>query len=229
MPIFDTPITTDDRNISKIISQPLPIIIILHRNDVDKPLDDAIVKEAKRGAGTILVTRVNADENPDTYGKYGKPVTPAVITLQNGKVKAKGEQIRPGDFRAYLAHLLNDTPLPTKAPASATGNPAQPQVVTDSNFREAVLKSKKPVLVDFWAEWCGPCHSIAPHVNDLAKQYGDKVKVMKMDVDANRVIPSRYQITSIPSLILFQDGQVAERVTGANPTALRKMVEKYAK
>jgi thioredoxin 1 len=89
--------------------------------------------------------------------------------------------------------------------------------VSDDSFEEEVLGSDKPVLVDFWAEWCGPCHMIAPHVKAIAEEYGAVLKVAKMDIDENPMIPGQYMIMSIPTLMLFKDGEAVERLTGARP------------
>ena len=87
--------------------------------------------------------------------------------------------------------------------------------VTDTEFESQVLKADKPVLVDFWAGWCGPCHAIAPVIEELAGDYDGKVIVAKMDVDKSPATPGRYGIRAIPTLILFKDGQVVEQITGA--------------
>jgi len=87
--------------------------------------------------------------------------------------------------------------------------------IDDEAFEETVLKSDLPVLVDFWAEWCGPCRAIAPTVEALADEYSGKVRVAKMDVDANPQTPGKYGIRAIPTLILFQKGEVAEQIVGA--------------
>lgn len=100
--------------------------------------------------------------------------------------------------------------------------------VNDSDFQTNVLSSEKPVLVDFWAAWCGPCRMIAPSVEAVAEQFSDKAKVVKMNVDDNMDTPSRYGIKGIPTLILFKDGQEAERVVGAvSRDAIARLVEKY--
>jgi thioredoxin 1 len=91
--------------------------------------------------------------------------------------------------------------------------------VTDNNFDSDVLKSEVPVLVDFWAVWCAPCRAIAPHVEALATQYEGKIRVGKMDIDANPQIPSQYEIRSIPTLLMFKGGQVVGQVVGAVPRA----------
>jgi thioredoxin 1 len=87
--------------------------------------------------------------------------------------------------------------------------------VTDASFEADVLKSTQPVLVDFWAEWCGPCKMIAPVLNELADEYGEKIKVCKMDVDANTDTPAKFGIRGIPTLIIFKGGNAAATKVGA--------------
>jgi thioredoxin 1 len=89
--------------------------------------------------------------------------------------------------------------------------------ITDANFEVEVLKSDIPVMIDFWAEWCAPCKMIAPAVDEIAEDYKGKIKVGKVDVDNNPAISMKYQIRSIPSLLVFKDGNVATQLVGAVP------------
>jgi thioredoxin 1 len=93
----------------------------------------------------------------------------------------------------------------------------KPITITDNNFESEVLKSDKPVLIDFWAAWCGPCRIIAPIVEEIATDYKDKVKVGKLDVDENQETSIKYGVRSIPTLLIFKDGELKETIIGAVP------------
>lgn len=100
--------------------------------------------------------------------------------------------------------------------------------ITDTNFETDVLGSDRPVLVDFWAEWCGPCRMIAPTVEAIAEEYQEKAGVYKMNVDENMNVPQQFGIRGIPTLILFKGGQEQERIVGAvTRDAIAKVMEKY--
>lgn len=101
------------------------------------------------------------------------------------------------------------------------------KAVTDETFETDVLKSGAPVLVDFWAEWCGPCRSIAPSLEDLAKEYEGKLEIVKVNIDENPMTPSQFGVRGIPTLLIFKDGKVAAQQVGAAPkSALKAWIEK---
>lgn len=101
------------------------------------------------------------------------------------------------------------------------------KAVTDADFETEVLKNEKPVLVDFWAEWCAPCRMITPILEEISQEYGDKLEIVKMNIDENPKVPGAAGIVSIPTLHVYQDGEVAKVIVGAKPKAvmLRELAE----
>jgi thioredoxin 1 len=93
------------------------------------------------------------------------------------------------------------------------------QSVTDSDFQNNVLQADKPVLVDFWAEWCGPCRQVAPILEEIAAEHGEKLTIMKMNVDENPQTPAQYRVTGIPTMAVFSGGEVVKTIVGAKPKA----------
>jgi thioredoxin 2 len=116
-----------------------------------------------------------------------------------------GERARCGRCHAPLPAGAADVP------------PGRPVTVTDADFETRILKSPTPVLLDCWADWCGPCHALAPTIDALARDYAGRVVVAKLDVDANPATADRFAIRGIPTLLLFRDGRLIDRLTGVQP------------
>lgn len=219
MTLFDTPITTDDTNLKKVLAQKLPVVLYLFSRP-DPALDAALSRVARDHAGELLVARVEAARNPQTYAHYNRPQLPALLTLDEGKVESRAENIRPADVDEHVDFLLGHGPKPTETTAQAEARAASgaaPIHITDNSFQRDVLQSDLPVLVDFWAPWCGPCHMVAPTLERLAQQYAGKIKIAKLNVDQNPQSARQYQAMSIPMLLLFKGGKPIGKLVGAHP------------
>ena len=104
----------------------------------------------------------------------------------------------------------------------------EPIHTSDTNFEKDVLKSSCPVLVDFWAQWCGPCKALAPKLDEIAKEYGEKIRVAKVDIDQNKTIPVTYGVRGVPTLALFKDGQIMDQIVGNHPKeAIANFLDKH--
>jgi len=101
------------------------------------------------------------------------------------------------------------------------------RAVTDATFDAEVLQNDKPVIVDYWAEWCGPCRQVAPVLEEIASEYGEKIDVVKLNIDENPAVSTRYKIMAIPTMSVFQNGEVVKQIVGAKPKAalLRELAD----
>jgi thioredoxin 1 len=232
--VFDTPINSNDQSLQRVLSAGLPVALVFV--DGGAGLDETLNRLAQANAGKLLVVKVRAGENPESTRRFQVRSLPAVVTVRQNETLSKAEAVSPPEVEQHVAYLLGNGPKPIAArPATegrgAAGGPtaapgAQPLVVTDASFDADVVRSPQPVLIDFWAPWCGPCRIVAPTVEKLAREMGGRLRVGKVNVDENPAISMRYGVQGIPTLIVFKNGQPWRRQTGALPeAALRRWVD----
>ncbi len=241
---FDTPIITNDQSIDRVLAAGLPVLLVFLHGSAPAPLKAVMDRLAGENAGKILVAQVQTPDNPAVTRRYQVTQTPAVAAVRDGQMIAKAEATSPSDLEKYAAYLLGKGPRPepvrqspppqtagpASSPAGAPGPAGRPQVVTDATFDRDVMRSPLPVLVDFWAPWCGPCRIVEPTVEKLAREYSAKARIFKMNVDENPQISQRFSIMSIPTMMVVKNGRIVDRWVGALPEqALRARVEPLLK
>jgi thioredoxin 1 len=234
--VFDTPINSNDQSLDRVLQAGLPVVLAFV--DGASALDEVLKRLARAHAGQALIVKVPARDNPASARRFNVRATPAVVTLKQGQALSQAEAVSPADVEQHVAYLLGRGPKPAAqpqaAPRSAASNgagptpqasprpapgrtPEQPWIVTDASFEQDVLCSPEPVLIDFWAPWCGPCHMVAPTVERLAQEMSGRLRVAKVNVDENPGLSMRYGVQSIPTMMIFKDGQLVSRWAGALP------------
>lgn len=216
--VFDAPLVTSDRSWDRVLRAGLPVVLVLHDGEIPKALEQSMREIAAERAGKLLLVKAELNSNPEIKARYGIPGGPAVVALRDGQVLSNGDALTPGLLRAHVEYLSGEGPAPAAAAsrAHASGS-GEPLAVTDEDFDRRVIQSDLPVMVDFWAPWCGPCRMVEPIVARLAHDAAGALRVAKLNVDENPRVASRYGIRGIPSMIIFENGKIADQWTGALP------------
>jgi thioredoxin len=182
---------------------------------------------ARSRAGRLLVAQAELRGAPESARRFGVTRAPTVVDARGAEAIAAEEDVAPEGLEAHARFLLGEGPKPAPQVRGPSHDEpaAEPITVTDDTFGQVVLKANRPVLVDFWAPWCGPCKMTNPMVERLAREQAGKLQVAKVNVDENPGVAGRYEIQSIPTMMLFKGGAVVDRWMGAIPEgALRSRV-----
>jgi thioredoxin 1 len=239
---FDTPLITNDQSIDRVLNAGLPVLLVFLDGAAPPALQQAMERIAHELAGHLLVVQVPIKDNPVTRQRYQVARTPSLVAVRSGHDLTRAESVSPTDLEVHARYLLGKGPRPETTDGSASGPTGAarsasaqtgisgPVTVTDTTFNEEVMRSPLPVLVDFWAPWCGPCRMTEPVVEKLAHENPGRLKVVKINVDENPSVSMRFGVQSIPTMMVVKDGQIIDRWAGALPEGpLRSRVAPFTR
>ena len=232
--VFDTVLASSDLSLDRVLNAGLPVAMVFYESEVPADLRQAMDTLARQYAGKVLLITLARNDAVQAASRFGVRRFPSLVTAREGSTVSSREAIQPGDLKPHIAHLLGEGPQPapratsqpeTTSRQTVTGHPI---AVNESNFEREVLRADRPVLVDFWAPWCGPCRMVAPALEALARDHGNALKVVKVNVDENPGLAGRYQAMSIPTMIVINGGREVDRWVGALPeNAIRARVDRW--
>jgi thioredoxin 1 len=228
--VLDAPIIVNDQSLERLLSVGIPVLILLwNGQDLPGDLDQTLLKLARDEAGKLLIAKINIRENTGAAHRFNAVKSPVLVFIKQRSEISRLESPSVPDVLEHVRHLLGRGPQPRQKPAGvhAESSPGHPIKVTDASFEQQVLRSELPVLVDFWAPWCGPCHMIAPALEKIAADFAGRLVVAKLNVDENPITAGRYSIQGIPTLLVIRGGVVLNRLVDALPEPhLRAEVER---
>ena len=220
----DTPINAADATFDRAVLQPATPVVAVFWSSETAPrheLDAVLEQAALSYSGELLIVKLESDDAPGAMTRYNVDRLPQFLFFRTGKLVARASGMPTIDtLIPWIEYLLGRGPRPAVAHSRASARRqagGRPLVVTDADFDRIVLEAELPVMVDFWASWCGVCRSFAPVVDDLARSFAGRALIAKVDVEANESTARRYSVGTIPTVIIFRNGQEVDRAVGAQP------------
>jgi thioredoxin len=232
---------SNDQSLDRVLAAGLPVALAFLDGPAGPSMQETLKRLAREEAGNLLVVQIPLRDNPAAARRFGVKRAPTVVTFSGGKVISQAENISERELEQHVKYLLGKRPKPEAPQApetSGTGRTSagyshenaldRPLPVTEATFDQEVFRSRQPVLVDFWAPWCGPCRMTDPILEKLAREHSGKLKVAKVNVDEHPGIGMRYGVQGIPTMLVVKDGKIIDRWVGALPEgALRSRIAPY--
>lgn len=225
---FDTPIQSGDQSFGRVLNAGLPVATLFWSGaKLDPALESELAARARADAGKLLIVKIKTEDNPELVGRFGVQAASELVTFREGREMTRVENPSPSAIEAHLGFLLGRGPKPLeeRSPRAEAGTMpgGQPITVTDATFSKDVMQSGLPVVVDFWAPWCGPCRMVSPALERIATDYRGKLRIAKLNVDENPITAQAHMVQGIPTLLFVKNGRIADRVVGALPEAQIRM------